>query len=265
VPVPLARSDYRELLAPELAPGRVELGRGAIVGSDGVAGGTVGLVLGDGIPPEIPPLGVVPGVAVLGVVAGVAVLGVVPGVAVLGVVAGAAALGVVPGAALSVVLSGFVVVAPGGGGPASGALIGGIFVVLEGSLGLAAVPGGPDSMGPTLGFTSGLSGVRSFAPGAFGPNGLRPSIGPFWTRVVPVQVIRACAGRSAIRTSAGADRSVASASSTTTGCKNSMAHPPIRNAPESKLASIRWLSMRCTGPFIYELMHPSLRGSIRTE
>ena len=97
--------------------------------------------------------------------------------------------------------------------------------------GWPALPAGPMSIGPTLGFTSGLSGVRSFAPGAFGPNGLRPSIGPFCASVVPVQVIRAYEGRSAIRTSAGADRSAASASSTTTGCKNSMASPPLRNAP----------------------------------
>jgi hypothetical protein len=203
------------LLAPELAPGRVE---GPIEGSDGFAGGTVGVVLGEGIPPEIPPAPT-PGVVVLVLGLG---LGVVPGVAVPGVVPGATG----PGAAVSVVLSGFVVVVPpGGGGPASGALIGGIFVVLDGSLGLAAVPGGPDSIGPMLGFTSGLSGVRSFAPGAFGPNGLRPSIGPFCASVVPVHVIRSYEARSAIRTSAGADRSAASASSTTTGCKNSMVHP----------------------------------------
>jgi hypothetical protein len=226
------------LLAPELAPGSVAGGPPPGVSTEGTVGGMV-VVAEGGLVPGRPPapapgvavFGVVAGVAVLGVVPGVAVLGVVPGVAVLGVVPGVVVLGVVPGAtvpgaALSVVLSGFVVVAPGGGGPASGVLMGGILVVLEGSLGLLAVPGGPDSIGPTLGFTSGLSGVRSFAPGAFGPNGLRPSIGPFWANLVPVQVIiRACAGRSAIRTSAGADRSVASASSTTTGCKNSMAPP----------------------------------------
>jgi hypothetical protein len=218
----MARSDYRVLLAPEVAPGRVE-GPGPSAGSGAFAGGTVGLVLGEGIPPERPPAPA-PGVVVLGVgrgvVPGVAVLGVVPGVVVLGVVPGAT----VPGADVSVVLSGLVVVVPGGG-PASGALIGGILVVLDGSLGLAGAAGG-DAIGPMLGFTSGLSGVRSFAPGALGPNGLRPSIGPFCASVVPDHVIRSYEARSAIRTSAGADRSAASASSTTTGCKNSMAHPP---------------------------------------
>ena len=216
------RKDYRVLLAPELAPGRVELGPG--IGPEGLAGGMV--VLGAGIAPELPLVAPAPGVAVLGVVAGVAVPGVVAGVAVPGVVVGVAVPGAtVPGAALSVVRSGFVVVVPGGGGPASGVLIGGVLVVLAGSAGLAAVPRGPDSSGPMLGFASGLSGVRSFAPGAFGPNGLRPSIGPFCASVAPAQVIRAYAGRSAILTSAGADRSAASASSTTTGCKNTMAHP----------------------------------------
>ena len=225
------------LLAPEVAPGRVE-GPGPSAGSGAFAGGTVGLVFGEGIPPErLPAPPPAPGVVVLdvglGLVPGVPVLGVVPGVAVLGVVPGAT----VPGADVSVVLSGLVVVVPGGG-PASGALIGGILVVLDGSLGLAGAAGG-DAIGPMLGFTSGLSGVRSFAPGAFGPNGLRPSIGPFCASVVPDHAIRSYEARSAIRTSAGADRSAASASSTTTGCKNSMAHPPYEMLPSSKLASIR--------------------------
>jgi hypothetical protein len=221
------------LLAPELAPGRVE-GPGPSAGSGAFAGGTVGLVLGEGIPPERPPppppapgvVGVVLGLAVLGVVGlvvlpGVAVLGAVPGVTVLGVVPGAT----VPGATVSVVVSGLVVVVPCGG-PESGARIGGILVVLDGSLGLVGAAVGLDSIGPACWLTSGLSGVRSFAPGAFGPNGLRPSIGPFCASVAPVHVIRSYEARSAIRTSAGADRSAASASSTTTGCKNSMAHPP---------------------------------------
>ena len=231
------------LLAPELAPGRVD---GPSVGSVGVAGGTVGLVLGEGIPPAPPPApdvvppGVVTGVVVPGAVLGLAVLGVVPGVAVVGAVPGADVLGVVPGATVpgatvSVVVSGLVVVVPRGG-PESGARIGGILVVLDGSaglaglLGLAGVAVAPGAWPPgawprSAGFASVLLGVMSLAFGAFGPNGLRPSI-EACASVVPVHVIRSYEARSAIRTSAGADRSAARASSTTTGCKNSMAHPP---------------------------------------
>ena len=94
--------------------------------------------------------GVVPGVAVLGAVPGVAV----PGVAVVGAVPGATwrrgAGATVPGATVSVVVSGFVVVVPGGG-PESGALIGGILVVLDGSLGLAGRPPGSIPSGPRAG------------------------------------------------------------------------------------------------------------------
>jgi hypothetical protein len=207
----MARSDYRVLLAPEVAPGRVE-GPGPSAGSGAFAGGTVGLVLGEGIPPERPPAPA-PGVVVLGVgrgvVPGVAVLGVVPGVVVLGVVPGAT----VPGADVSVVLSGLVVVVPGGG-PASGALIGGILVVLDGSaglaglLGLAGVAVAPGAWPPgawprSAGFASVLLGVMSLAFGAFGPNGLRPSI-EACASVVPVHVIRSYEALSAICTSAGA-------------------------------------------------------------
>ena len=104
------------------------------------------------------PRRVVPGVGAPGVVLGLGVLGVVPGVAVLGAEPGVVALDVVPGAALpgaavSVVVSGLVVVVPCGG-PASGALIGGILVVLAGSAGLAGLLG--------------LAGV-AVAPGAWPP------------------------------------------------------------------------------------------------
>jgi len=217
------------LLAPELAPGRVE---GAFDGSDGFAGGTVGIVLGEAPEkPAAPP----PGVVVLGfgfvVVPGVVGLVVVPGVAAPGVAPGAT----VAGAAVSVVVSGLVVVVPCGG-PESGALMGGILVVLAGSAGLAGLlglagvavaPGAwPPGAWPTsAGFASVLLGLISLAFGAFGPNGLRPSI-EACASVAPVHVIRSYEALSAICTSAGADRSAASASSTTTGCKNSMAHPP---------------------------------------
>ena len=79
--------------------------------------------------PEKPPAPV-PGVVVLGVAGVVVEPGlVVPGVAVPGVVPGVAVLpgATVAGAAVSVVVSGLVVVVPGGG-PESGARIGGILV-----------------------------------------------------------------------------------------------------------------------------------------
>jgi hypothetical protein len=196
------------LLAPEVAPGSIGGPDGPNVVDEPVPGG-VKLV-----PGAAPVPGVVPG----------AVVGVAPGV---GVERGWAR----PGSGRSLTRSGFTVVVPlGGGGPASGRPdIGGIFVLvgsLNAPLPVALVPGGVGSTG--RGGTK--SGRLSFMFGAFVPNGLRWSI-ELCASIVPAQLGSAYAARSAIRTSAGTDRSAASASSTTTGCRNSMFTPAMVLSP----------------------------------
>ena len=138
---------------------------------------------------------------------------------------------------------GVVAVPPdGGGGPASGTFDGGgIFVVLPGS---ATLAGAPPGRVLSTGFIIRGAGVLSFMSGAFAPNGLRWSIGPC-ASTVPFQRGCSTARRSTTLTSAAGDRSTADASLTTTGCMNSMAHPPLRKSPVIlNLAPIRLLATR---------------------
>lgn len=173
------------LLAPELAPGRVELD-GAIGEPELLpvpippAPGVLGLA---GEEPGVTPPGVVvtpPGVVVApGVLTPPGVVVTPPGVVVTP--PGVAVAPVEPGALLLLVTSGLIPLPPtGGGAPASGRTVvvvvdevdcGGIFLLVGSANGPLPVSFGVGALEGGFGATK--LGVPSFRSGAFAPNGLR--------------------------------------------------------------------------------------------
>ena len=91
---------------------------------------------------------------------------------------------------------------------------------------------GAASIGARWGSPAACRASVVLAAVAVRPNGLRPSIGPFFASVAPAQVMRAYAGRSAIRASAGANRSGRERSRPPQPvARTASRSPPLRNAP----------------------------------
>jgi hypothetical protein len=170
--------------------------------------------------PELPPGNVADGLGWLGFRAGAAGA-IVPELAPAPMLAdpGAAVSGVT---VLGVAATGgpASVCCPGGGGDGMSGLPGEL-------AGLGALPAVPGGVTVSVGLCgAGAGGVTSFLSVALAPNGLRES-SELCANSAPVHGGCCSAARgSAILTSAGSARSTAAASFTTTGCMNSMAHPP---------------------------------------